>query len=228
MKCTIKFLKSIQNDFDWSTNGWANFEKQMVKMAKKAGFVEVDRTQLEETDRGTTYFKKLLKKCVETFDDPNLSVQVGKELREHFKKLGMTCPIIIKHPFHKNQFPDCFLLEGEKFEYLDSKVYGTKDKAGKVYIGEKLEKPNGIYVMFDKHTKRVDFRRGLQFNSNLEHANNVMANLKMHMPVIPPHLNDILSGENGGFGFRIVRNKGKKYIPWKDNNAEFNKMIDNA
>ena len=74
--------------------------------------------------------------------------------------------------------------------------------------------------MFDKHAKRVDFRRGLQFNSNLEHANNIMANLKMHMPVIPPHLNDILSGENGGFGFRIVRNKGKKYIPWKDNNNE--------
>ena len=121
------------------------------------------------------------------------------------------------HPLCKNQFPDMILFEDGKFEYFDCKVYTTK---GKVYIGEKLEKPNAIYVMFDETEKRVDFRRGLQFNPNLEHANHIMDNMKMNMPKVSDEQNDVLKGQNGGFGYRIVRRGGKKYVPWKDMSNE--------
>jgi len=229
MKKTHKFLNLIKTDFNWNISGSGNFEKEMVEIAKSCGILEanisiLERYESKNKNNKDTYFKDELKKAVEIFNDPNRVVSLGKEIQKFLKKKhNITTPIIIMHPHHKNQFPDMIIIENEKFEYIDCKIYNKSSKnkktQGKVYIGEKLEKPNAIYVMFDQGNQRVSWRRGLQMNINLEEANHIMVNLKMNMPKISEEKNDILSGKNGKFGFRIVRPQ-KKYVPWKDNDDE--------
>ena len=213
MNKVIKFLNTMKYNWNWGISGPKTFEKEMLKVAKKLKFVEVDKINIEK-------YKVELKEVLYEFNNGKHYDDLSKRIWEDLKGIvANDATVIIFHPFGKTSFPDFLIFTKDKFHYVDCKIYNKNGKKKTLYLGEKLEKPLGIYVTFDQDNQIVNYFYGWQLNPNLEHAYSEYDTVKTKLKQYEKQLqqsNTIMAGEYGDFWPRLVRKNNKKFIPHKN------------